>query len=151
VIGAIFSAVKTEPAGEVQRLKREIVVPGIIAALGAVGIIGAAVFRVQFMKHFNLAQEFVQRLRRLLVEVARRLVGEEDVGLHHQRARHGDALLLADEPTGNLDDVNAEVVLDLFRELHRAGTTIVVVTHNARVAGVADRGYELRGGRLVGE
>ncbi|HYC23449.1 MAG TPA: ABC transporter ATP-binding protein [Candidatus Bathyarchaeia archaeon] len=77
--------------------------------------------------------------------------GEQQRAAIARAAIRDPDLLLADEPTGNLDDVNAEVVLDLFRELHRAGTTIVVVTHNARVAGVADRGYELRGGRLVGE
>ena len=76
--------------------------------------------------------------------------GEQQRAAIARAAIRDPDLLLADEPTGNLDDVNAEVVLDLFRELHRAGTTIVVVTHNARVAGVADRGYELRGGRLVG-
>jgi len=76
--------------------------------------------------------------------------GEQQRAAIARAAIRDPDLLLADEPTGNLDDVNAEVVLDLFRELHLAGTTIVVVTHNARVAAVADRGYELRGGRLVG-
>jgi putative ABC transport system ATP-binding protein len=76
--------------------------------------------------------------------------GEQQRAAIARAAIRDPDLLLADEPTGNLDDANAEVVLDLFRELHRAGTTIVVVTHNARVAAVADRGYELRQGRLLG-
>jgi putative ABC transport system ATP-binding protein len=60
------------------------------------------------------------------------------------------ALLLADEPTGNLDDDSATGLLDLFRAVHDAGTTVVTVTHNARVAAAASRRYELREGRVVG-
>ena len=57
-------------------------------------------------------------------------------------------VLLADEPTGNLDEAATGGVLDVFRDAHRAGTTIVVVTHNARVAARADRRYEMAAGRL---
>jgi putative ABC transport system ATP-binding protein len=49
------------------------------------------------------------------------------------------ALILADEPTGNLDEDNARAVLDLFSALHRAGHTIVLVTHDPDVAALADR------------
>jgi len=59
------------------------------------------------------------------------------------------ALLLADEPTGNLDETAADALLDVFREIHRGGTTVVTVTHNARVAAAASRGYTIRDGRLV--
>ena len=76
--------------------------------------------------------------------------GEQQRAAIARATIHDPELLLADEPTGNLDDVTADVVLDLFRELHRGGTTIVVVTHNSRVAAVADRGYELSRGRIVG-
>jgi putative ABC transport system ATP-binding protein len=58
-------------------------------------------------------------------------------------------LILADEPTGNLDEVNEAVVLGLFTELHRAGHTIVMVTHDAEVGRMAERRIELHHGRLA--
>jgi putative ABC transport system ATP-binding protein len=60
-------------------------------------------------------------------------------------------LILADEPTGNLDETNERIVLDLFRELHGQGTTIIVVTHDALVASCAEREIMLNHGVLVGE
>ncbi|MBB2955393.1 putative ABC transport system ATP-binding protein [Bifidobacterium commune] len=60
-------------------------------------------------------------------------------------------LILADEPTGNLDEKNEKIVLDLFRELHEQGTTIIVVTHDALVASCAEREIMLNHGVLVGE
>lgn len=60
-------------------------------------------------------------------------------------------LILADEPTGNLDEKNEKIVLDLFRELHEQGTTIIVVTHDALVASCAQREIMLNHGVLVGE
>jgi putative ABC transport system ATP-binding protein len=59
------------------------------------------------------------------------------------------ALILADEPTGNLDEANEEIVLDLFREMHAAGHTILLVTHSATIGGMADRRIELAHGRLA--
>ena len=58
-------------------------------------------------------------------------------------------LILADEPTGNLDEVNEAVVLSLFTELHRVGHTIVMVTHDAEVGRMAERRIELHHGRLA--
>jgi len=58
-------------------------------------------------------------------------------------------LILADEPTGNLDEVNEAMVLGLFTELHRAGHTIVMVTHDAEVGRLAQRRIELHHGRLA--
>jgi putative ABC transport system ATP-binding protein len=58
-------------------------------------------------------------------------------------------LLLADEPTGNLDSASTREVLDLFEELHRAGRTIVLITHDAEVAGSAKRVVGIRDGLLV--
>jgi len=72
------------------------------------------------------------------VAVARALVGEPSV-------------LLADEPTGNLDSKNGEAVMELLRELHRAGSTIVMVTHDPRFARYAERQIHLFDGRIVEE
>jgi putative ABC transport system ATP-binding protein len=58
-------------------------------------------------------------------------------------------LLLADEPTGNLDEANERIVIDLLRELHTEGHTIVMVTHDASIGGLADRRIELAHGRLA--
>jgi len=68
------------------------------------------------------------------------------------RAVAGDpAILLADEPTGNLDSSNGEAVMELLRELHRNGATICMVTHDPRYAAHADRTIELFDGRVVEE
>jgi putative ABC transport system ATP-binding protein len=68
------------------------------------------------------------------------------------RAVVGDPLiLLADEPTGNLDSTNGEAVMDLLRELHRGGATICMVTHDPRFARHADRSIHLFDGRVVEE
>ena len=57
-------------------------------------------------------------------------------------------LILADEPTGNLDEVNEAIVLQIFRELHNSGHTILMVTHDPDIARQADRRIELAHGRL---
>ena len=68
------------------------------------------------------------------------------------RALGGDpSILLVDEPTGNLDSANGEAVMDLLRELHRAGATICMVTHDPRYARYADRSIHLFDGRVVEE
>jgi putative ABC transport system ATP-binding protein len=72
------------------------------------------------------------------VAVARALVGEPSI-------------LLADEPTGNLDSKNGEAVMELLRELHRGGATICMVTHDPRFARHADRTIHLFDGRVVEE
>jgi putative ABC transport system ATP-binding protein len=59
------------------------------------------------------------------------------------------ALLLADEPTGNLDTASGRDVLGVFRELHRSGRTIVLITHDAEVAEAASRQVHIRDGRLL--
>ena len=60
-------------------------------------------------------------------------------------------LLLADEPTGNLDTKSGEDVLALFRELHAEGRTIVMVTHDPSVAAIADRRVHLEDGKIVSD
>ena len=72
------------------------------------------------------------------VAVARALVGNPSI-------------LLADEPTGNLDSKNGEAVMDLLRELHREGATICMVTHDPRYSRHADRQIHLFDGRIVDE
>src|SRR5579885_1075846 len=72
------------------------------------------------------------------VAVARAVAGEPSI-------------LLADEPTGNFDSRNGEAVMELLRELHRAGATICMVTHDPRYAQHADRILHLFDGRVVEE
>ena len=60
-------------------------------------------------------------------------------------------LILADEPTGNLDSKNGREVMELLKELHREGTTIVMVTHSQRDASYADRVVNLFDGQIVNE
>ena len=68
------------------------------------------------------------------------------------RAVAGDpAILLADEPTGNLDSQNGEAVMELLRELHQGGATIIMVTHDLRYAKWADREVRLFDGKVVEE
>ena len=61
------------------------------------------------------------------------------------------SILLADEPTGNLDSTNSEAVMDLLKELHKGGATICMVTHDPRYARHADRSIHLFDGRVVEE
>jgi putative ABC transport system ATP-binding protein len=72
------------------------------------------------------------------VAVARALAGSPSV-------------LLADEPTGNLDSANGESVMSLLRELHRNGATICMVTHDKRYANFADRSIHMFDGKIVTE
>jgi putative ABC transport system ATP-binding protein len=72
------------------------------------------------------------------VAVARALVGDPSI-------------LLADEPTGNLDSKNGEAVMELMTELHRGGATICMVTHDPRYSRFADRSIHLFDGRIVEE
>ncbi|QKW37558.1 ABC transporter ATP-binding protein [Actinomadura sp. NAK00032] len=72
------------------------------------------------------------------VAVARAVAGEPD-------------LLLADEPTGNLDSAAGAEVLALLDELHRAGTTVAIITHDAEVADAAPRRVRVRDGLIVAD
>jgi len=87
------------------------------------------------MRHYPAQLSGGQQQR---VAVARALAGEP-------------AILLADEPTGNLDSKNGEAVMDLLRELHSGGATICMVTHDPRFTRYADRGIHLFDGRVVEE
>jgi putative ABC transport system ATP-binding protein len=61
------------------------------------------------------------------------------------------ALVMADEPTGNLDTATGVSILELLRELHADGTTIVVITHDLEVAASMPRRIEIRDGRIIGD
>lgn len=61
------------------------------------------------------------------------------------------SVLLADEPTGNLDEKNEQMVLEIFKKLHEAGSTIIVVTHDQEVGDEAERIITLDHGRILGE
>jgi putative ABC transport system ATP-binding protein len=87
------------------------------------------------MKHFPAQLSGGQQQR---VAVARAVAGDP-------------AILLADEPTGNLDSTNGEAVMDLLRELHHGGATICMVTHDPRYARHADRSVHLFDGKVVEE
>jgi putative ABC transport system ATP-binding protein len=86
-------------------------------------------------KHYPVQLSGGQQQR---VAVARAVVGDP-------------AILLADEPTGNLDSTNGEAVMELLRSLHRAGATVCMVTHDPRYAKHADRSIHLFDGRVVDE
>lgn len=58
-------------------------------------------------------------------------------------------IVLADEPTGNLDEANENIVLDIFKQLHKEGTTLIVVTHDIEVGEVAQRTITLEYGKIV--
>jgi putative ABC transport system ATP-binding protein len=73
---------------------------------------------------------------------------QQRVALARAMANSPD-IVLADEPTGNLDSAAAQGVLDLLREARRRGQTLLLVTHDARVAAAADRVRRLRDGRIV--
>jgi len=59
------------------------------------------------------------------------------------------AIILADEPTGNLDSASGQGIVGLFRELHAAGQTIVMITHDQAVARLASRIVQIRDGQIV--
>jgi putative ABC transport system ATP-binding protein len=98
----------------------------VLAALEKVGM-------AHRVKHFPSQLSGGQQQR---VAVARAVAGEP-------------LILLADEPTGNLDSTNGEAVMELLRDLHRAGATICMVTHDPRYAAHADRAIHLFDGRVV--
>lgn len=71
------------------------------------------------------------------VAIARALVGQPEI-------------ILADEPTGNLDSVTATEIMELFASLHKEGNTIIMITHNERLVSYASRVIRLKDGRLEG-
>ena len=115
--------------------------------------------RIGFVfQSFNLIEEMTVRdnimlpLNNLKLDKAekRRRVDEalRRMGISH-RAGHYPSQLSADEPTGNLDSRNGAEVMDLLRDLHRDGATIVMVTHSQRDAAQADYIINLFDGQVV--
>ena len=64
---------------------------------------------------------------------------------------HKPSILLADEPTGALDEETGKSIMNLFREINKEGTTVVVVTHDANVASYCQRTIRLHDGNIIGE
>ena len=99
-----------------------------------------------------LAQTAIERvgLSHRLRHRPNQLSGGEQQRTAIARALAGrPALVMADEPTGNLDTATGAAILDLLRELHADGTTIVVITHDPDVAAATDRHIEIRDGRIL--
>jgi putative ABC transport system ATP-binding protein len=123
-----FSALENVALPLIYRRGRQPVIERAAAALERVGLAGRAAHRPN-----ELSGGERQR-----VTIARALVNQP-------------AILLADEPTGNLDSGTGAEVMALFRELWQAGLTILLVTHDAQVAASAQRSLHLRDGRFVRE
>ena len=102
-------------------------------------------------KHVHEALERVGMLHRVK-HYPSQLSGGQQQRVAVARALGGSpSILLADEPTGNLDSANGDAVMDLLNQLHRSGATICMVTHDPRYARHADRTIKLFDGRVVAE
>lgn len=116
-----------------------------------------AVENVMLAQYFHSAtdeKEAAEALRRVglgdrLTHLPAQLSGGEQQRVAIARALiNHPKLILADEPTGNLDEANEEIIIQIFRELHNAGHTILMVTHDPEIAQQADRRIELAHGHL---
>lgn len=114
------------------------------------------VMLAQYFHSIAAREEAEQALERVglghrLDHLPARLSGGEQQRVCIARALINEPqLLLADEPTGNLDEKNEKAVMQLFRDLHRQGMTLVVVTHDDSIGGAADSIVYLEHGRIAG-
>jgi putative ABC transport system ATP-binding protein len=112
------------------------------------------VMLAQYFHSFTDEKQAEEALKRVglgdrLAHLPAQLSGGEQQRVAIARALINEPkLILADEPTGNLDEANEEIVLKIFRELHNAGHTILMVTHDPDIARQADRRIELAHGHL---
>ena len=124
----------------------------------------SAIDNVMMPLLYNRAQPLSESEKRQKVTAALKAVGLEDRMHHHPNALSGGQqqrvaiaralinqppLILADEPTGNLDSHSSEEILSLLRQLHAQGTTIVLVTHDPDVAAHAQRVITVKDGQVV--
>jgi putative ABC transport system ATP-binding protein len=115
------------------------------------------VMLAQYFHSMTDEQEALEALERVGLKNRAHHVPSQLSGGEQQRACIARALIndpkivLADEPTGNLDALNEEIVLRLLRELHDQGRTIVMVTHDPVVARLADRRIELHHGKIAAQ
>jgi putative ABC transport system ATP-binding protein len=115
------------------------------------------VMLAQYFHSMTDEQEALEALERVGMKdrahhIPSQLSGGEQQRVCIARALINDPkIILADEPTGNLDAVNEEIVLRLLRELHQQGRTIVMVTHDPVVARLADRRIELHHGKIAAQ
>jgi putative ABC transport system ATP-binding protein len=113
------------------------------------------VMLAQYFHSVTDEEEAAEALKRVglghrLTHIPSQLSGGEQQRVAIARALiNQPKLILADEPTGNLDEANEEIVIGLFRELHSAGHTILMVTHDPDIAQQADRRIELVHGHLA--
>src|SRR5213592_2313566 len=113
------------------------------------------VMLVQYFHSMMDEQEALEALARVGLKdraehIPAQLSGGEQQRVCIARALINDPkIVLADEPTGNLDAMNEEIVIGLLRDLHRQGPTIVMVTHDPVVARLADRRIELHHGKIA--
>ncbi len=106
---------------------------------------------VGIQKRRALATEMLQRvgLADRLSHYPAQMSGGQQQRVAIARAAVGrPAVLLADEPTGNLDAASGAAVMTLLRELHKGGTTLLLITHDRAVAAAAERRLEMRAGKL---
>ena len=118
------------------------------------GNIGFVFQSFNLIDELNVYENIELPLRYLNISAAERKQKVTDImkrmNISH-RAQHGPKLILADEPTGNLDSKNGKEVMDLLKELNAEGTTIVMVTHSQKDAAQAQRTIDLFDGQIVSD
>ena len=120
------------------------VLDNVLSPSLAVSSDGARRRAMELIEHFGIAD----RLHHTPAELS---TGERQRTALARALLNRPKLLLADEPTGNLDGDNAQAVLEYLTEFARSGGAVLLVTHDARAAGFAHRGLRMRQGRLCAE